>query len=94
VVYADHTFFAYALPPPPPLYGAVWISSNKAQSWEAVTIDGPSQAVATGVIGNSRLFVGATGGTIKTSSDGHGWMIRLVGAADANAFSAFTFAGL
>jgi hypothetical protein len=95
VVYADHMFIAYALPPPPPANGAAWISANAAQTWDAVTIpDGPSEAVATGVMGNSRLFVGATGGTIKASADGRGWMIRLVGAADANAFSAFTFAGL
>jgi hypothetical protein len=94
VVYADHMFFAYAVLPPPPAYGSAWISANAAQSWEAVVIpDGPGGAVATGVINGSRLYVGATGGTIKTSSDGRGWTTRLLGQADANAFNAFTFAG-
>jgi hypothetical protein len=93
VVYADHMFFAYVVPPPSPAHGVAWISANTAQAWVPVTLDGPGQAVATGVIGNSRLFVGATGGTIKTSGDGRGWTSRLVGAPDANALYAFTFAG-
>jgi hypothetical protein len=91
IVYADRMFFAYALPPPPPQFGVVWISANAAKDWDALTIDGPAQAVAAGVIANSRLFVGATGGTIKTSTDGRGWTTQLFSAVDANAFSAFTF---
>jgi len=93
VVYADHMFFAYVVPPPAPAHGVAWISANAAQTWDPVTLDGPGGAVATGVIGNSRLFVGATGATIKTSNDGRGWANSLAGAADANAFYAFTFAG-
>jgi hypothetical protein len=94
VVYADRMFFAYVGPPPPPAHGVAWISANVAQTWSLVTLDGPGQAVATGVIDNSRLFVGATGGTIEISSDGRGWTnSHLVGAADANALYAFTFAG-
>jgi hypothetical protein len=88
VVYADHTFIAYAD------NGLAWVSSNGAVSWDFVTVvDAPTQGFATGVLHDSRLYVGAQGGTIKTSTDGRGWTKRKIGQADDNAFTAFTFAG-
>jgi hypothetical protein len=88
VLYADHLFLAYAD------NSVAWISSNAAQSWDFVTVvEAPTQAFATGVIRDSRLFVGASGGVIKTSTDGRGWKRVPNLAADGNAFTAFTFAG-
>jgi hypothetical protein len=88
VIYADHMFFAYAD------NGLAWISANDAQTWElVVVIEPPNQAFATGVLGDSRLFVGASGATIKTSTDGRGWTTRVT-SADTNGYAAFTFAGL
>jgi hypothetical protein len=88
VVYADHQFIAYAD------NSLAWISTNSAQTWDFITVvEAPTQAFATGALRDTRLFVGASGGTIKTSTDGRGWTRRLIGAADANAFTAFAFAG-
>jgi hypothetical protein len=88
LVYADHMFIGYAVD------NNAWVSTNAGVSWEVVVIvGGPRQTYAAGVLGGSRLYVGAADAVIKTSSDGRGWTQRRFAAADENPFTAFTFAG-
>jgi hypothetical protein len=88
LVYADHMFLGYAT------NGTAWVSTNSAQSWDFITIvGGPKQSFAAGVLGGSRLYVGAYDAIIKTSPDGRGWTQRRFAAPDENAFTAFTFGG-
>jgi hypothetical protein len=88
LVYADHMFFGYATD------GNAWVTMNSGVSWTPITIiEGPRRTTTAGVMRGTRLYVGSTGGAIKSSADGRGWTLRRIAATDDNAFTAFTFAG-
>jgi photosystem II stability/assembly factor-like uncharacterized protein len=92
ITYADHQFFAYPDNGTTSV-GTAFISKDAGQNWDFVSVvEAPGQGLTSGVLRDSRLFVGAAGSTIKTSTDGKGWTIRRVGGGNENVFSAFAFA--
>jgi hypothetical protein len=88
VLFVEGRFMAYAD------NGVVFLSTDDGHGWSPQTeLDPPGDSVASGPLGSGRLWVGvAWPATIKTSSNGIAWTLRVKGD-DQNPLVRFAFAG-